>query len=87
MKELENKITELNDIKEQLEYLIELIEDNNDYKKDTKYLKGLLDEINYDIEQKEEELDEQKEFENIRQAKQYADYLDDCVISDNTQRI
>ena len=87
MEELENKITELQDVDEALEEIINTLSTYKDYRKEINYLKGMRTDIKYDIELTQEDIDDLKEEENSRQAKQYQEYIDDCVISFNTMRI
>lgn len=87
MEELEKKIQNLKDMQEQAEYLVELLECEKDYKKDLNYILGLIEDIKYDIEMKQEDLEELLEEENTSKTRQFNDYLEDCICSFNTMRI
>lgn len=87
MEKLEKSIQNLKDMQEQAEYLAELLEGEKDYKKDLNYILGLIEDIKYDIEMKQEDLDELNEEENINKTRQFNDYLQDCICSFNTMRI
>lgn len=87
MEELENKKTELQDVDEAIEEIINTLSTYQDYKKEVNYLKKMRVDIKYDIELTQEDINEQKEEESKRQTEEYNEYIEECQMDFNKLRI
>lgn len=87
MEELENKKTELQDVDEAIEEIINTLSTYQDYKKEVNYLKKMRADIEYDIKLTQEDINELREEENKRQTEEYNEYIEECQMDFNKLRI